>query len=49
MASKILTTASLGLNSFLVEVEADIQRALPKMTIVGLADTAVQEAKERVK
>ncbi len=49
MASKILTTASLGLNSFLVEVEADIQRALPRMTIVGLADTAVQEAKERVK
>lgn len=49
MASKILTTAPLGLNSFLVEVEADIRRALPKMIIVGLADTAVQEAKERVK
>ena len=49
MASKIFTTASLGLNSFLVEVEADIQRALPKMIIVGLADIAVQEAKERVK
>ncbi|HNV97258.1 MAG TPA: YifB family Mg chelatase-like AAA ATPase [bacterium] len=49
MASKILTTAPLGLNSFLVEVESDIQRSLPKTTIVGLADTAVQEAKERVK
>lgn len=49
MVSKILTTAPLGLNSFLVEVESDIQRSLPKTTIVGLADTAVQEAKERVK
>ncbi len=50
MASKIYTTASLGLNSFLVEVEADIQRSVPKkIIIVGLADMAVQEAKERVK
>lgn len=49
MASKILSSACLGLNSFLVEIEADIQRALPKFTIVGLCDTAIQEAKERVK
>ena len=49
MASKILSTTSLGLNSFLVEVEADIQKALPRFIIVGLANTEIQEAKERVK
>lgn len=49
MQSKILSTTSLGLNSFLVEIETDIQRNLPSFTIVGLADTAIQEAKERVK
>ncbi len=49
MSSKILSSASLGLNSFLVEVEADIQRALPKFIIVGLTDTQIQESKERVK
>ncbi len=49
MPNKILSASSLGLNSFLVEVEADIQRTTHKFIIVGLADTAVQEAKERVK
>lgn len=47
--SKILSSTCLGLNSFLVEVEADIQKSLPHFTIVGLADTQIQEAKERVK
>ncbi len=47
--SKILSSTSLGLNSFLVEVEADIQRSLPRFTIVGLTDTQIQESKERVK
>jgi len=32
----------------LVEVEAHIWRSLPKVIIVGLVDTAVQEARERV-
>ncbi|MCD4705297.1 YifB family Mg chelatase-like AAA ATPase, partial [bacterium] len=49
MSNKILSTSSLGLNSFLVEIEVDIQRNLPSLIIIGLADTAVQEAKERVK
>jgi magnesium chelatase family protein len=47
--NKILSASSLGLNSFLVEIEADVQNSKPKFIIVGLADTAIQEAKERVK
>jgi magnesium chelatase family protein len=38
-----------GLEGRLVEVEADILQGLPAFTIVGLGDTAVQEAKERIR
>ena len=33
----------------LIEVEADVTNGLPKFEIVGLADMAVREAKERVR
>lgn len=49
MSSKIYSAANLGLNSKLIEVEADILPANPKFMIVGLGDAAVQEAKERVR
>jgi magnesium chelatase family protein len=38
-----------GMEGKLVEVEADILQGLPAFTIVGLGDTAVQEAKERIR
>lgn len=40
--------APLGLQGVLVEVEANLSRHLPKIIFVGLPDTSVQEAKERV-
>lgn len=40
--------APLGLEGVLVEVEANLSRHLPKVILVGLPDTSVQEAKERV-
>ncbi|MBU1032460.1 YifB family Mg chelatase-like AAA ATPase [Patescibacteria group bacterium] len=49
MSSKVLTSSILGLDGCLVEVECDISPGLPKFMIVGLPDTAVQEARERVK
>ncbi|MFA5069819.1 MAG: YifB family Mg chelatase-like AAA ATPase [Patescibacteria group bacterium] len=49
MSSKIYSAALIGLNSSLVEVEADTSSGLPKFTIVGLPDAAVQEATERVR
>jgi magnesium chelatase family protein len=39
----------VGLDPRLVEVEAHLQLAAPSFTIVGLADRACQEAKERVR
>ena len=49
MSAKILTSTIVGLDAHLVEVEADISQGLSAFTIVGLPDTAVQEARERVK
>ncbi len=49
MLGKVLTCAIIGLDGALVEVEVDISQGLPAFTIVGLPDTAVQEAKERVR
>lgn len=49
MSAKVLSAAVIGLDAKIVEVEADLSRGLPKVFVVGLPDTAVQEAKERVK
>jgi len=49
MLAKVTTCAVVGLDGMLVEVEVDISRGLPSFTIVGLPDTAVQEARERVR
>ncbi len=46
--NKIYTIAPLGLKGVLVEVETNLSRHLPKIIIVGLPDTAVQESRERV-
>ena len=48
MLSKIYSIALSGLEGQLVEIEVDTRRSMPAFSIVGLPDTAVQEAKERV-
>ncbi len=47
--ARALTNAIVGLDARPVEVEAHLQRGLPGFSIVGLADKACQEAKERVR
>ncbi|MBV9278510.1 MAG: YifB family Mg chelatase-like AAA ATPase [Chloroflexi bacterium] len=49
MLAKALSCAVVGLESALVEVEVDLSPGLPSFQIVGLPDTAVQEARERVR
>ncbi len=49
MATTVCSAAIVGLDARIVDVEADVSRGLPKMFIVGLPDTAIQEAKERVR
>lgn len=49
MLAKVYSSAVIGLEGVLVEVEVDIAQGLPSFTIVGLGDTAVQESRERVR
>ncbi|HEX2868373.1 MAG TPA: YifB family Mg chelatase-like AAA ATPase [Ignavibacteriales bacterium] len=48
MLSKILSSATYGIDAFLVEVETHIEKKIPAFTIVGLPDNAVKESRERV-
>ena len=49
MLAKVTSCAVVGLEGAIIEVEVDISPGLPSLTIVGLPDKAVQEAKERVR
>ncbi len=48
MLAKVLSSAVLGIDAYVVEVEADITPMLPSFATVGLPDGAVKESKERV-
>lgn len=49
MLAKLKSLSLFGLNANEVEIEVDIHAGLPKFSIVGLGDAAIQEAKERVR
>lgn len=50
MLSKVLSGANVGLEAVPVTIEADVsQTGLPSFIMVGLADRAVEESKERVR
>lgn len=49
MLSKIYSSAVVGIEAKLIEIEVDVERGLPAINIVGLPDTAVKESKDRVK
>jgi len=48
MLARILSSAVLGIDAYIVEVEADITPVLPAFATVGLPNEAVKESKERV-
>lgn len=47
--AKIYTRSVLGLNAPAIEVEVHVSQGLPALVIVGLAETAVRESKDRVR
>lgn len=49
MYSTVVTAGTYGIDGFKVIVETDISKGLPGITIVGLPDSAVKEAKDRIK
>ncbi len=48
MFSKIYSSATIGIDAYIVEVETNCERNVPSFTIVGLPDNAVRESRERV-
>lgn len=49
MFSRINSVGLFGIDSYMIEVEADISNGLPTFDIVGLPDTAVKESRDRVR
>lgn len=49
LLAKVSSSAVIGIDAYVVEVEVDISFGLPSYTTVGLPETAVRESKERVK
>jgi magnesium chelatase family protein len=47
--AKVFSSAVLGIDAYVVEVEVDIAPGLPSFAIVGLPDASVKESRERVK
>lgn len=48
MLSRVTSGGVLGIESYLVRVEADVANGLPNFATVGLPQGAVKEGKERV-
>lgn len=45
----MLSSAIIGIDAYIVEVEVDISQGLPSFTTVGLPEASVKESRERVK
>ncbi len=48
MLARVFSAAVLGIDAYLVDVEADISNGLPSFSTVGLPQGAVKEGRERV-
>ncbi len=49
MVNKVTTATIIGLNAYRVDVEVDTTHSNPMISIVGLPDAAVNEARDRVR
>lgn len=49
MSVSLKSSTLVGIDGVIVNIEVDISKGLPSFTLVGLADTSVKEAKERVR
>ena len=49
MLANVKSMALHGLDGYLIQVETDVSGGMPNWEIVGLADTAIKESKERIR
>jgi predicted ATPase with chaperone activity len=47
--ARVLCIGLVGVTGHVVEVEADLSAGLPAVTLTGLPDTALHEARDRVR
>ncbi len=48
MLSKVVSLGLKGIEGYAIDVETNVGNGLPQFEVVGLADTAIKESKERV-
>lgn len=48
MLAQVRSATVVGLDAVAVDVEVDVSPGIPTFAVVGLPDTAVREARERV-
>lgn len=48
MFSKVFSSATYGIDAFIIEVETHSDKAVPGFAVVGLPDNAVKESRDRV-
>lgn len=48
MLARVLSSAVIGIDALTVQVEVDLARGLPSISVVGLPEGAVREGRERV-
>ncbi|MEA3241249.1 MAG: magnesium chelatase domain-containing protein, partial [Pseudomonadota bacterium] len=49
MHTSIMSASLQGIEAVNIEVEVDVSSGLPGMTIVGLADHAIRESRDRIR
>ncbi len=49
MFSMVKSVGIFGINSYMLEIEADVSGGMPCFDVVGLPDTAVKESRDRVR
>ncbi|MEE0808732.1 MAG: magnesium chelatase domain-containing protein, partial [Acutalibacteraceae bacterium] len=49
MFSMVKSVGIFGIDSYMIEIEADVSGGLPCFDVVGLPDTAVKESRDRVR
>lgn len=49
MVNTVYTVAISGLDGFEVSVECNVERGLPEVSVIGLPDTSVKEATDRIR
>jgi magnesium chelatase family protein len=49
MLAQVQSYCITGIEAYPIDIEVDVSRGLPAITLVGMADTAIRESRERVK